>query len=91
MKTRILYALVCAAVLSIPLAAAFAAESEAKPAQKPAAAKEQEEKSATNGEPRNGAHHGSQQEKMKTCNAEAAKKSLKGDERRQFMSACLKG
>lgn len=32
-----------------------------------------------------------QQSKMKTCNAEAGKKGLKGDERRAFMSACLKG
>jgi hypothetical protein len=32
-----------------------------------------------------------QQEKMKTCNAEAGKKGLKGDERKKFMSGCLKG
>lgn len=32
-----------------------------------------------------------QQEKMKSCNAEASKKSLKGDERKSFMSNCLKG
>ena len=32
-----------------------------------------------------------QQNKMKTCNAEAAKKQLKGEERKAFMSACLKG
>jgi hypothetical protein len=30
-----------------------------------------------------------QQEKMKSCNAEAKAKSLKGDERREFMSQCL--
>lgn len=30
-----------------------------------------------------------QQEKMKTCNAEAGKKELKGDERKKFMSECL--
>ncbi|WP_300454719.1 PsiF family protein [Accumulibacter sp.] len=30
-----------------------------------------------------------QQETMKSCNAEAAEKSLKGDERKQFMSGCL--
>jgi hypothetical protein len=34
---------------------------------------------------------GSQQNKMKRCNAEAGRKDLKGDERRSFMSACLKG
>ena len=31
-----------------------------------------------------------QQEKMKTCNAEASGKNLKGDERKAFMSQCLK-
>ncbi len=30
-----------------------------------------------------------QQEKMKTCNADAGKKELKGDERKAFMSECL--
>jgi ABC-type transporter MlaC component len=32
-----------------------------------------------------------QQNLMKSCNADAASKSLKGDERKQFMSSCLKG
>ncbi|KAF1051988.1 MAG: Phosphate starvation-inducible protein PsiF [Stenotrophomonas maltophilia] len=31
-----------------------------------------------------------QQDKMKTCNADATAKSLKGDERKTFMSTCLK-
>ena len=31
-----------------------------------------------------------QQEKMKTCNADASAKSLKGDDRKKFMSQCLK-
>lgn len=31
-----------------------------------------------------------QQNKMKTCNADAKAKDLKGDERKKFMSACLK-
>jgi len=35
--------------------------------------------------------HNGQAEKMKTCNQEAAVKGLHGDERRQFMSQCLKG
>ena len=30
-----------------------------------------------------------QQEKMKACNADATAKSLKGDERKTFMSSCL--
>ena len=32
-----------------------------------------------------------QQNRMKTCNEEAGKKNLHGDDRRQFMSTCLKG
>jgi hypothetical protein len=35
--------------------------------------------------------HQSPQNKMRTCNEEAKKKELKGDERRAFMSSCLKG
>ncbi len=31
-----------------------------------------------------------QQNKMKACNAEAKSKALKGDERKSFMSECLK-
>jgi len=31
-----------------------------------------------------------QQNKMTTCNADATAKSLKGDERKAFMSSCLK-
>lgn len=33
----------------------------------------------------------SQKEKMKSCNADAKAKGLKGDERKTFMSDCLKG
>lgn len=32
-----------------------------------------------------------QQQKMKNCNADAKSKDLHGDERRAFMSTCLKG
>ena len=35
------------------------------------------------------AHAGEQQEKMKTCNAEASQKQLKGDDRKAFMKTCL--
>ena len=38
----------------------------------------------------NGAGH-PQQNRMKACNAEAGRKELRGDERRAFMSSCLKG
>ena len=33
----------------------------------------------------------SQQDKMRDCNKDAKEKALKGDERKKFMSACLKG
>ncbi|HEV8645200.1 MAG TPA: PsiF family protein [Burkholderiales bacterium] len=35
------------------------------------------------------AQNTSQQDKMKACNADAAKKELKGDERKVFMKECL--
>lgn len=33
--------------------------------------------------------HTAQQSKMKTCNADAKTKEMKGDERKKFMSECL--
>lgn len=33
----------------------------------------------------------SQRDKMKSCNADAKSKGLAGDERKSFMSSCLKG
>lgn len=36
----------------------------------------------------NGSHP--QQNRMKACNAEAGRKELRGEERRAFMSSCLK-
>jgi hypothetical protein len=33
----------------------------------------------------------SQQDRMKTCNADAGTKQLKGDARRNFMKQCLSG
>ena len=32
-----------------------------------------------------------QQERMASCNKEAGSKGMKGDERKKFMSGCLKG
>ena len=37
------------------------------------------------------AAHQTQQEKMKSCSADAKAKTLKGADRKTFMSACLKG
>ena len=39
----------------------------------------------------NGNGHHSQQNRMKFCNVEAGRKELRGDERRAFMSSCLRG
>jgi hypothetical protein len=74
MKIRLPYVMACAAVASLFLLPAHAAEDDDdKEKRQPTAAQT------------------AQQAKMKTCNAEAGKKGLKGDERRAFMSACLKG
>ena len=75
MKTPSLLALAAACALA---ATPALGEAPPKAAEKPA---KEEAKPA----------EGSQQNRMKTCNAEAAKKQLKGDERRAFMSSCLKG
>jgi hypothetical protein len=32
-----------------------------------------------------------QQERMRNCSKEAGEKSLKGDQRKKFMSSCMKG
>lgn len=71
--------LVAAALSAACLCAAPVAADQGKPAEKPA----KEEPKA--------AGEGGQQNRMKACNAEASKKQLKGDERRAFMSTCLKG
>ena len=49
------------------------------------------EKDTHSGTSTNGEHHSSPSEKMKTCNHEASTKNLHGDERKSFMSQCLKG
>lgn len=51
---------------------------------------EKREKALADCEKASGNGH-SQQNKMKTCNADAKAKDLHGDERRAFMSTCLKG
>ena len=49
---------------------------------------EKEKKAATH---RASDETGSQQNRMRTCNEDAARRELHGDERRAFMSSCLKG
>ena len=57
----------------------------------PAAAAATPAKPATPATPAATAASSTQQDKMKKCNADAKTKGLKGDERKKFMSACLKG
>ena len=45
---------------------------------------------ASQPKPDNAGAHGGQGEKMKACNQEATAKNLHGDDRRHFMSECLK-
>jgi hypothetical protein len=52
---------------------------------------EGEEKHKEHASQRASAEPGAQQSKMKSCNDEAGRRSLHGDERRAFMSSCLKG
>ena len=49
------------------------------------------EKDSHSGTAPDGEHHTTRGEKMKACNQEASAKSLHGDERKTFMSHCLKG
>ena len=74
MKIAVHLAAACAAFLVAALPA------HAEPAKAPDKPAKEEAKPA----------EGSQQNRMKACNAEASKKELKGDERRAFMSRCLK-
>jgi hypothetical protein len=64
---------------------AMAAEPVAAPAEKAVPVKVEKVKKAPSAEQL------AQQEKMKSCNAEAKTKALKGDEHKKFMSECLKG
>lgn len=88
MKTRVL-CIIAAAALALSVSTTAAASGEASP--KPAADAERPKAAASTKETANGHAAGSQQNKMKHCNEEAKKKELKGDERRAFMSTCLKG
>jgi hypothetical protein len=81
-KTSMLLAAALAAGLAFtPVAHANDAKSAAKET-----TVQETEKEADRHEPA----EGTQQHKMKTCNAEAHDRGLKGDERRAFMSSCLR-
>jgi hypothetical protein len=83
MKTRLICVIACA-VLSMTMstvAAGEGARAEAAVDPPKAGGAPREPSAAAEG----------QQNKMKRCNEEARKKEQKGDERRGFMSSCLKG
>jgi psiF repeat-containing protein len=83
-KSPILAAAAIVAALALASTATLAAESKA--GAKPAASQQETEKDADRHEPA----EGTQQHKMKVCNAEAHERGLKGDDRRAFMSSCLR-
>jgi hypothetical protein len=70
--------------LSLGLAQAASPATPATPAKAASAASP-----ATPATPAVPAAKSTQQNKMKTCNKEAADKKLKGDERKAFMKSCL--
>lgn len=76
--------------LSLGLAQAATPATTATPATPAAPAKAVKAASAaTPATPAVPAAKSTQQNKMKTCNKEAADKKLKGDERKAFMKSCL--
>ncbi|MBK6980557.1 MAG: phosphate starvation-inducible protein PsiF [Betaproteobacteria bacterium] len=77
MKIRLRQCVACAVAALLSASPAFAAEGTPK-------APPREAKPAATAPT-------SQQDKMKLCNVKAKEKALKGDERRAFMSSCLKG
>ena len=78
---RLLIACIAVAAVSLPAVASDTEKSTQK-----AAAPHEHEKEGERHEPA----EGTQQYKMKVCAGEAHEKGLKGDERRAFMSNCLR-
>jgi len=99
-RSKVLWLAGCAVVWTLSVTAALA-EGEKRTASADKAASCAREAKGLKGEDhqkavgdcmkdREGGSH-SQQNKMKFCNVEAGRKALHGDERRAFMSSCLKG
>lgn len=104
MKAKSMWLVVFALVWSLSVTAGVAAEAKAPGDREEACAREVkalkgdrqaralEECLAGNGEGSSrAAALTPQQAKMKSCNAKAREREVRGDERRAFMSACLKG
>jgi hypothetical protein len=89
MKTKVACIIAAAALaMSVSSTAAASADDDRTP---PTAQTEKAKEVVAAKEPASTHVPGPQQMKMKHCNEEAKKKELKGDERRAFMSTCLKG
>jgi hypothetical protein len=89
MKIKVACVATCA-VLALSASSSVVASSD-EPAAKPAREAEPPKALVAAKEPTPAHAPGAQQVKMKHCNEEAKKKEMKGDERRAFMSSCLKG
>ena len=100
MRSKTLWLVGCVAVWALSVTAALAEEKRAEDDRHATCAHEakglkaeERERFLTACRSQYGYGHAphSQQEKMKTCNQEARERDLHGDERRAFMSSCLKG
>jgi len=78
-----LLSLIFAAVFAAASVTAIAQDKKAEKAPKADVKKDAPKKEPT-------AAQKKQQERMKECNAQAADRKLKGDDRKKFMSGCLK-
>lgn len=76
---RHLIAILCFALAAGPAMAADKSEKKAAVAAEKSAKKEPSAKQKA------------QQDKMRDCSAQAKSKNMKGDERKKFMSECMKG
>ena len=83
-----LLVVLCLALATSPLALAQDKAKDAAKKAAPAAEKSAKQK-APKKEPSE--KQKAQQERMKACNSKAGDKGMKGDERKKFMSSCLKG
>ena len=77
-------------LLSVIVAALFAAASVTAVAQEKKAEKPKAEAKKETAKKEPSAAQKKQQERMKECNMQADDKKLKGDDRKKYMSSCLK-
>ena len=86
-----IHAALAAAIAALAFASPVHANEAVAPQKTAEATHDKEAKPDPKAETDARAAHEPQTHKMIRCNEEAGKKQLRGDERRAFMSACLKG